>query len=147
MTIKLKPISLTPPSLTSSSGGGLGVLTSDLETPVVSKTSVGTDLLETLKVLTELVVKLVDKQVGVLALGEITLSVEEPRGDLVLRGVLDDGDNSLKLFDGELTSSLGKRDISLLADQVGVTTTNTSDGGQGVHDLDSTINVGSEKTI
>lgn len=123
------------------------MLTSDLETPVVSKTSVGTDLLKTLKVLTELVVKLVDKQVRVLALSEVTLSVKEPAGDLVLSGVLDDGDDSLELFDSEFTGSLGERNISLLADQVGVTTTNTSDGGQGVHDLDSTINVGSEKTI
>jgi hypothetical protein len=132
--------------LTSSSGGSLGVLASDLETPVVSKTSVGTDLLETLKVLTELVVKLVDKQVGVLALSEVTLSVKEPAGDLVLRGVLDDGDNSLELFDSEFTSSLGERNISLLADQVGVTATDTSNGSQGVHDLDSTIDVSAEQT-
>lgn len=123
------------------------MLTSDLETPVVSKTSVGTDLLKTLKVLTELVVKLVDKQVRVLALSEVTLSVKEPAGDLVLSGVLDDGDDSLELFDSEFTGSLGERNISLLADQVGVTTTDTSNGSQGVHDLDSTINVGSEKTI
>ena len=60
-------------------------------------------------------------------------------GNLVLSRVLDDSNNSLKLFNSELTSSLGKRDISLLADQVGVTTTNTSDGGQGVHDLDLII--------
>ena len=132
--------------LTSSSGGSLGVLTSDLETPVVSKTSVGTDLLKTLKVLTELVVKLVDKQVRVLALSEVTLSVKEPAGNLVLSGVLDDGDDSLELFDSEFTGSLGERNISLLADQVGVTTTDTSNGSQGVHDLDSTIDVSAEQT-
>ena len=122
------------------------MLTSDLETPVMSKTSVGTDLLKTLKILTELVVKLVDKQVRVLTVSEVTLSVQEPRRNLVLRGVLDNGDDSLKFFNSELTSSLGKIDISLLADQVGVTTTNTSDLGQSVHDLDLTINVGSEET-
>lgn len=122
------------------------MLTSDLETPVVSKTSVGTDLLKTLKVLTELVVKLVDKQVRVLALSEVTLSVKEPAGDLVLSGVLDDGDDSLELFDSEFTGSLGERNISLLADQVGVTTTDTSNGSQGVHDLDSTIDVSAEQT-
>ena len=122
------------------------MLTSDLETPVVSKTSVGTDLLKALKVLTELVVKLVDKQVRVLALSEVTLSVKEPAGDLVLSGVLDDGDDSLELFDSEFTGSLGERNISLLADQVGVTTTDTSNGSQGVHDLDSTIDVSAEQT-
>lgn len=129
-----------------SSAGGLGMLTSDLETPVVSETSVGTDLLKALEILTELVVELVDKQVRVSAVSEVTLSVQEPRGDLVLARVLDDGHNSLKLFDSKLTSSLGKIDISLLADQVGVTTTNTSDLGQGVHDLDLTIDVGAEET-
>ena len=122
------------------------MLTSDLETPVMSKTSVGTDLLKALKVLTELVVKLVDKQVRVLALSEVTLSVKEPAGDLVLSGVLDDGDDSLELFDSEFTGSLGERNISLLADQVGVTTTDTSNGSQGVHDLDSTIDVSAEQT-
>lgn len=122
------------------------MLTSDLETPVMSKTSVGTDLLKTLKILTELVVKLIDKQVRVLTVSEVTLSVQEPRRNLVLRGVLDNGNNSLELFNSKFTSSLGKIDISLLADQVGVSATNTSDLSQGVHDLDLTINVGSEET-
>lgn len=43
---------------------------------------------------------------GVLAIDDIALSVDEPRRDLVLGGVLEDGDNSLELFRGELTSAM-----------------------------------------
>lgn len=89
----------------SSSAGGLGVLSSDTETPVVTKTSMGTDLLQSLQIFTELAVHLVSKDLGVLAIGDVTLSVEEPGGNLVLGWVLDDGDNSLELFRGDFTST------------------------------------------
>lgn len=85
--------------------GGLGVLTTHTETPVVTETTVGADLLQTLEVLTGLLVDTVGKHVGVLAVGDVALSVEEPGGDLVLGGVLEDGDHTLELFGGELTGT------------------------------------------
>lgn len=85
---------------------GLGVLTTDTETPVVSETTVGADLLQALEILTELGVDTVGKDVGVLAIDDIALSVQEPGGDLVLGRVLDDGDDSLELFRGELTGAV-----------------------------------------
>ena len=48
-------------------------------------------------------------------------------GDLVGGGVLDDGDQALKLLRGELTSALVQVDIGLLAHQVGITATDTLD--------------------
>lgn len=63
-----------------------------------------------------------------------------------LQGVLDDGDDALKLFRGEVTGTLGQVDIGLLADQVGVAATDTLDLGQGVHDLLLAIDVGVEQT-
>jgi hypothetical protein len=63
-----------------------------------------------------------------------------------LHGVLDDGDDTLKLFGGEVTSALAEVDIGLLADQVGVAATNTSDLGQGVHDLLLSIDVRVQQT-
>lgn len=72
----------------------------------MSETAVGADLLEALEILTELGVDTVGKNVRVLAIDDIALSVEEPRGDLVLGGVLDDGDDSLELLRGELTSTV-----------------------------------------
>jgi hypothetical protein len=148
--------------------GGLGVLTTHTEAPVVTETTVSTDLLETLQILTELGVDTVGQDLRVLAVDNVALSVEEPGGDLVLGRVLDDGDNSLQLFGGELTSAAGNHlanpfsslqcflgivciplvqvNIGLLADQVGVTTTDTLDLGQGVHDLLLAIDVGVQKT-
>ena len=41
----------------SPASSGLGVLTADTDTPVVTQTPVGPDLLEALKILTELVVE------------------------------------------------------------------------------------------
>jgi len=112
----------------------------------VAETSVGTDLLQSLEIVTELGVDTVGEDLEVLAVDNVALSVEEPRGDLVLGGVLDDGDNALELFRGEFTSTLGEVDIGLLADQVGVAATDTLDLGQGVHDLLLAINVGVEQT-
>ncbi|KAI6772032.1 hypothetical protein HG530_002990 [Fusarium avenaceum] len=145
---------------------GLGVLTTDTETPVVSETTVSADLLEALEILTELGVDTVGEDVGVLAIDDIALSVDEPGRDLVLGGVLEDGDDSLELFGGELTSAvrmsvfsssfcrvprtiivpLVQIDIGLLADQVRVSATDTLDLGQGVHDLLLSVNIGVEET-
>lgn len=72
----------------------------------MSETTVGADLLEALEILTELGVDTVGKNVRVLAIDDIALSVDEPRGDLVLGRVLEDSDDSLELFRGELTSAM-----------------------------------------
>ena len=149
---------------------GLGVLTTHAETPVVTETTVGADLLEALEILTELGVDTVGQDLRVLAVDNVALPVEEPRGDLVLGGVLDDGDDTLELFRGKLTGAVSfvlakhpspaclhlsfvcaaiplvQVDIGLLADQVGVTTADTLDLGQGVHDLLLAIDVGVQKS-
>lgn len=72
----------------------------------MTKTAVGADLLQALKILTELGVETVGNNLGVLSIGDVALSVEEPRGDLVLGRSLEDGDNALQLFGGELTSTV-----------------------------------------
>jgi hypothetical protein len=143
------------------------VLSTDTEAPVVSETTVSADLLEALKIVTQLRVDTVSQELRVLAVHDIALPVEEPAGDLVLGGVLEDGDDTLELFRGKLTGAafgfsftfpvilrgtcckivpLVQVDIGLLADQVGVAATDTLDLGQGVHDLLLSINVGVEKT-
>lgn len=72
----------------------------------MTETTVGTDLLQALEILTQLGVDTVGQDLRVLAIDDIALSVEEPGGDLVLGRVLDDGDNSLKLFGGEFSSTM-----------------------------------------
>lgn len=66
----------------------------------------GTDLLQALQIITELGVDTVGENLGVFAIDDIALSVEEPGWDLVLGWVLDDGDDSLELFGGKLTSAI-----------------------------------------
>jgi len=63
---------------TTSAAGSLGVLTTDTESPVVTETSVGTDLLQPLEIVTELGVNTVGQDLRVLAIDNIALSVKEP---------------------------------------------------------------------
>lgn len=63
-----------------------------------------------------------------------------------LERVLEDSDDTLKLFRGKVTSALGKVDIGLLADQVGVSATDTLDLGHSVHDLLLAIDVRVQQT-
>ena len=67
---------------------GLGVLSSDPKAPVVTEATVGADLLETLEVLTKLVVEDVGHHLGGLAVLDVTLPVQEPVRDLVLARIL-----------------------------------------------------------
>jgi len=130
----------------SSPSGRLGVLSTDTETPVVAETAVSTDLLQALEILAELGVDTVGENLAVLAVHDIALSVEEPRWDFVLSWVLDDSDDSLELFRGEFSGTLVEINIGLLANQVGVTTSDTLYFGQGVHNLLLTLNIGVEKS-
>jgi hypothetical protein len=92
----------------STAASGLGVLATDTQAPVVTETAVGADLLEALEILTELGVQGVGDNLVVLAVDDVALSVQEPGGDLVLGGGLENGDDALKLFGGEFTSTVNK---------------------------------------
>merc|ERR1719270_1265498 len=124
----------------------LGVLSSHPKAPVVPKTPVGTDLLQTLKVLTKLVVQDVSHDLVGLAVLDVPLPVKEPVGDLVLAGVLHNGDELFSIFLSELTSPLGEGDVGLLEHNVGVPAADTLDGGQREHDAGFSLNVGVEDT-
>jgi hypothetical protein len=146
ITIKYLLLLLGDTNGTSTTTSGLGVLTTDTDTPVVTETTMVTDLLQTFKIITVLGVKNVRDNLRGLAINNILLSVKEPGGDLVLSRVLEDSDNTLQFFAGEFTGSLGEIDISLLTGNVGETTTNTLDRGQGDLNLDTTVNVSVKKT-
>lgn len=82
------------------------MLTTDSETPVVTQTTMGTDLLQALEILTQLGLHLVSEDLRVLAVSDVALSVEEPGGDLVLGRVLDDGDDALEFFRGDFSGAV-----------------------------------------
>lgn len=81
------------------------MLTTHTQTPVVTQTAVAADLLEALEVLTDLAVQTVGEHLVVFAVGDVALSVQEPARDLVVSRVLDDGDDALELFDGDLSGA------------------------------------------
>lgn len=105
-----------------------------------------TDLLQTFKIITVLGIKNVRDDLRRLTINNILLSVKEPRRNLVLSGVLENGDNTFQFFRRKLTSSLGQINIGLLTGNVGETTTNTLDGGQSNLNLDTTVDVSVKKT-
>lgn len=98
---------------TTTATGSLGVLSTHTETPVVTETAVGADTLETLEILTGLAVEGVGDNLGVLAIGDVALSVQEPCRDLVLGGALEDGDHTLEFFGGKLTSTVERKSSQL----------------------------------
>ena len=91
---------------TSTTTSSLGVLTTDTETPVVTETTMSTDLLQAFQIFTHLGVNTVGDSLGVLAINSILLSVKEPVGDLVLSRVLKDGDDTFQLFVAQFTGSI-----------------------------------------
>merc|ERR1719225_1171477 len=105
-----------------------------------------TDLLQTFQILTEFVIQKVSHYLVGLAVLDILLPIQEPVGNLVLAWILHNGDDFLDLLLTELTSAFIKINVSLLEDKVGITTTNTLDGGDGEHDVPLTINAGVHNT-
>ena len=114
-----------------------------LSPPVVPEATVGPYLLESLQILSQLVIQLVGQQLGVLPVTDILLSVQKPVGDLVLPRVLHYnydplnlqmggeeksvnliGDSSY-LFFRQLPSSLTHINISFLADEVRIPSTDS----------------------
>ena len=91
---------------TTATTSSLGVLTTDTETPVVTETTMSTDLLQTFQIFTHLGVNAVGNSLRVLAINSILLSVKEPVGDLVLSRVLKDGNDTFQFFVAQFAGSM-----------------------------------------
>ena len=72
----------------------------------MAKTTMSADLLQAFQIITKLRVDTVGENLRVLAIDDITLTIEEPGWDLVLGWVLDDGDDSLEFFGGKFTGAV-----------------------------------------
>lgn len=79
------------------------VLATSAQVPVVTQTTVSADLLQALKVVTQLGLHVVGQDLHVLARSEVLLPVEEPVGNLELLRSLEDVDNALELIRVQLT--------------------------------------------
>ena len=131
----------------SSSACGLGVLTSDLETPFVSDTLVTSDFIQSFDVFSELGFEDVRGDLEVLSFLVILLSVEEPSWDTVSFGVSDDVGNTVALGFSELTCSESGVDSEDFADEETKSSSDTFDFIEGVGDGSFTVNVGIQDTM
>ena len=112
-------------SMDAVAAGSLRVLTTDTDVPVVTETTVTADLLVALEFHTETGIEGVRELLGALAILEIVVVVEEPRGHLELEGVVADGDDLIDLVGAQLTSALVDIDVTLLQHKVGKTAADT----------------------
>ena len=109
------------------SSGTLGVLSSDLEAPPMSESSVESDLLESLDVLSELGVEVGGGDLSVLTVLEVVPLVKEPGGEAVALWLLADLGDVVDHFVGHVSGPHGERDVGLLAQKHGEPSSDSSD--------------------
>merc|ERR1740117_556450 len=107
---------------------GLSVLTTDTDAPVVTETAVKAAALHALHVLAQALVQEVGILLAGLAILHAALTIEHPCRNLELQGVADDCDDLIDLVCSHLAGSLVHVDVTLLADYVRETATDTFDG-------------------
>ena len=112
----------------------------------MADTAVGADLLEALHILTILVIEGVGEELGVLSVLAVLLTIEEPIGNLVLAGVLHDGNDAFHISSIHFTGTLAHINFSLATDQTCVTASATFNGSERELNLLLTVNVGVENT-
>jgi len=112
----------------------------------MAQTTMSTNLLQALQVITKFRVDTVGQDLRVFAIHNVLLPVQEPRWDLELCRVLHDRYYPLKLIRVEVTSTFLQVHIGLFADDVGISSPDTLDLGQGVHDFALSVNIGVQKT-
>ena len=113
----------------------------DLDAPVVAKTSVGPDLLQSFEVFTKLGPHVVGAGLPGLTGLPLALPVEEPLGNVELFRVLDDGYKLLHFVVCQLARPLVRVHLCLFADQVRESLADTADGAEGDEHLEASINV------
>jgi len=129
-----------------SASSGTGVLAAYTDTPPVTETTMGPDLLHALDVITKLGIEVLGEDLAVLSGLEILLPVKEPEWDLKLAGVLDDGDQLFDLIGRELSSTLVHVDLGLFADEISKPASETLDFGEAENDVPLALNIGVENT-
>ena len=71
----------------------------------MTKTTMSTNFFETFEIFTKLAVDAVGEDLTILAVDNVSLSIEEPSRDLVLSRILNNGDDTFQLFRCEFTGS------------------------------------------
>eukprot|EP01083_Nonionella_stella_P189890 703252_1 len=110
------------------------------------QTTVSTNLLHPLNIITKLGIEVLGENLGVLSCLNILLPIEEPKRDLELTRVLNDSNKLLNLISGELSGTLGDINLSLLADEVSETASKSLDFSQSEDDITLSFNVSIQNT-
>ncbi len=123
------------------------MLSSHLQSPLVPQTSVAPDLEESLDVFSELGLEDVGGHLEVLALLVVSLPVEEPPGDSVAFGVVDDIGDGVALGLSEFSGSEFGVDPEDLADEEAKPASNSLDLVEGEGDGPLAVDVGVQDTM
>merc|ERR1719198_1942919 len=94
--------------------GGLRVLTTDTDSPVVTETTMQLHFLHSLNVLTKALVQEVGILLACLAILDITLAIQHICRDLKLQRVTDDGHNLVDLICSQLPCALIHINVAFL---------------------------------
>lgn len=81
---ELRSLLLGDSESSSGSASSLGFLTSDLESPEMSETSVASDLFHSFQILSHLGVQSVGDKLHISAFSDVSLSVQEPFGNVIV---------------------------------------------------------------
>lgn len=122
------------------------VLSTHADTPPVTKTTMGTNLLHPLNIITQLSVEVLGKDLLVLSSLEILLPVKEPKRNLELAGVLNDGNELFDFISGQFSGTFVDINFGLLADKVGETASETLNLSKAEDDVSLALNVSVENT-
>jgi len=122
------------------------VLSTDTDSPPVTKTTVSTNLLHTFNIITKLSIKVLSKHLRVFTSLEILLPVQEPQRNFELTGVLD---NCYKLFNfisSKFSGTFVDINFGLLANDVSETTSETLNFCKSENNVSLALNVSVEDT-
>lgn len=106
----------------------------------------GSNLLHALNVLTQLSINVLCENLTVLSSFEVLLTIEEPKRNLELTRILDNGHKLFDFISGEFSRALVDVDFRLFANQVSETAPETLDFGQSEDDVSLSLHVGVEDT-
>ena len=123
------------------STGGLGSLSSDSVTPVVSKTSMVLGFSHSLKILSHHGIQVVGNELGPVSVLWVLLSVEEPFWDVVVNWSSDDVVNSLDFILVHFSRSFVAVDLSDFEGENGESSSETSDLSETERSLLFTVDV------
>jgi hypothetical protein len=131
----------------SSSAGGLGVLSSDFESPFVSNTFVASDFIQSFDIFSELGFEDVGSHLEVLAFLVILLSVQKPSGYAMSFRVGDYVGNTIALGFSQLAGSEPGVDSEDFADEEAKSSSDTFDFIESVWDCAFPVDVSVENTM